>query len=94
MSVCYSLERCDSDKILNERCKVENLIKQDLKNGTNFVERTDNLSGNNENRAYAYLTEDALSKMIKFLAPDLTEAEFLENLENIKKCEKKYMLKR
>lgn len=65
-----------------------------MKNGTNFVERTDNLSGNNENRVYAYLTEDALSKMIKFLTPDLTEAEFLENFENIKKCEEKIYTKK
>lgn len=94
VSVCYSLEKCDSNKIWNERYKIENLIKQDLKDGTNFVEKTDNLSGNNEYRVYAYLAEDALSKMIKFLTPDLTEAEFLENLESIKKCEKNIYTKK
>lgn len=94
VSVCYSLEKCDSNKIWNERYKIENLIKQDLRDGTNFVEKTDNLSGNNEYKVYAYLTEDALSKMIKFLTPDLTEAKFLENLESIKKCEKNIYTKK
>lgn len=92
--ICYSLEKYDDNEIWNERLEIESLIKQDLKNGTNFVERTDNLSGNNENRVYAYLTEDALSKMIKFLKPNLTETEFLENLENIKKCEEKIYTKK
>ena len=76
VSVCYSLEKCDSNKIWNERYKIENLIKQDLRDGTNFVEKTDNLSGNNEYKVYAYLTEDALSKINEFNADLLIDKIF------------------
>lgn len=94
LNICHSLEKYNDKQIWNERLKIENLIKQELKNGTDFVERTDNFIGKNENTVYAYLTRDALSKVIKFLTPDLTEIEFTEKLESIKKCEEKIYTKK